>query len=204
MWNESSSCRASVTTKEVPMHYVMFSEEELYPTIELVTPLDNTMWVMGKRFAKPLPVIEFAFEPENGFRWADYIDPMASIPLFSAAMQSTLSRAGVDNVDYYPAGVTNSRTGERREYRAANIIGLVQGVDRGKSRFTPFEEGSFQIEFFEQLTLDERRIEGLRLLRLAEFSLLIIADDPLKVAVEGSNLVGVRFLRPEEWDGFTV
>lgn len=183
------------------MHYILRSERHLYSTVSLSTPLPLPFWLDGEPLDFPVPPLEFSFTRDPGASWIDYITA-SSIPLLSDRMRAALEGCGVDNIDYYPASVRDTKSGERRTYHAANVIGLVECVDRACSKFIPFDETSILIDSFDRLVLNEAKIDSFKLFRAAEHCLLLLADGSVKTRLEAAGLHGLLFIEPEQWDGF--
>jgi hypothetical protein len=172
--------------------------------IELKQVIENTSWVDGTSFKNNINLLEFFVDGSLPFSWCDYFRPAVNIPLFSERMRRWLDILGVDNVDYYDATVTNTQSGETRRYYAANIIGQVLGLDVENSEYDLFDEDSYLAEDIQKLVLDESKFSNLKLCRLAEYDLLVIAHEEVKAVFEENNAVGVIFLEPELWDGFAT
>jgi hypothetical protein len=183
------------------MHYIFRSAGHLYTTLKLLTPLAKPFWATGRKLTLPVPSLEFEVEANDTFQWVDFFKA-TSIPLFSPRLRTALEDCGVDNVDYYPARVRDAKTGEVRDYHAANVIGRVECVDRERSKFQPVADSPVSIASFERLVLDERKIRGLKLFRSAEFGLLLLIDKPVKEHLEAEELSALMFIEPEKWDGF--
>ncbi|MCX9158309.1 hypothetical protein OPU71_19465 [Niveibacterium sp. 24ML] len=184
------------------MHYLLRSARETYPSVELRSALAQLDWVSGTRFSQPIPALEFELEVPHGFSWPDYLRPNSAIPLFSGPMCNVLQSAGVSNIDYYPARVTNTATGETREYRAANIIGIVAAMDRVQSVFEPARRHPVMVRSIDRLVIDETRCHGLRMFRLAEYDLLVLVDAQVAAMLDSASLTGIRIEKPSDWDGF--
>src|SRR5262249_52803380 len=117
-------------------------------------------------------------------------------PTVSVRFKKTLDGAGVDNVDYYPVRIANKKTGEiRDDYFEANIIGVISCLDATE---TQMEVESYpgvpeMISEITHLVLDESKIGGQMLFRLAEVTEIVIAHEKVKKAVEKAKLTGVVF-----------
>ncbi len=185
------------------MYYVMLPRQEMYDMLRLKQNIENASWVDGVPFLQPLPLLEFFVEINDPFTWCDYFRPAANIPLFSGQMKSWLDSVGVDNIDYYDAVVTNMVTEESRSYHAANIIGQVLCMDTEKSEYTLFDEDYYMAEDIQRLVLDESKLLDTRICRLAEFDLLVFVHEEVKSVLTASGCVGVEFVEPEDWDGFS-
>jgi uncharacterized protein DUF1629 len=186
------------------MHYLLFSAGHLYPVVELTTPIEEDTWTKGRPLDDSIPELTFELDGGRSFAWPDFIRPGPNIPLISPPMREGLGKAGVDNIEYYPARVINRSTKEERKYFAANVIGLVSAMDRGKSDFMPYDSDPNIILDISKLVLDERRCAGVQLFRLAEFEILMVVDEGVKIELERRNLFGLQFVRPEDWDGFST
>ena len=186
------------------MRYLFFSDRVRYPIIKLQTSLDELSWVNGTRFSDPVPLLRFTIDGSDPFEWCDYLRPAAHIPLFSPLLRTALQQAGVDNVDYYETVVTHSASGVARPYWAANVLGQVAAMDRAKSLFEPFDGSASLVDQIERLVLREDVGTDLRLFRLREFDLLLVADEGVKRAVLSSGAHGVIFMNPPDWDGFAT
>jgi hypothetical protein len=171
------------------------------PSVELVTPVEHFEWVSGVSLEKMPPPLIFHVRAVGDFTWPDFIRPNSAIPLFSPRMRDAMAASGVDNIEYFPAVVVETKTGERREYVAANVIGIVAAMDRGKSEFIPARLHSVMVRSIDRLVLDMERCGEYQLFRLAEYSLLIVVSDRVAEQLKSKTLIGVRLLRPEDWDG---
>jgi len=183
------------------VHHLLFADRSLYPSVVLRTPIRTLSWVTGAPLREQLPpTLVFEVEGGKGFAWPDFVRPAANIPLVSPRMRQALGQAGASNVDYHPAELVEVTSGARRPYAAGNVLGLVSAMDRERSTFEPFEEGSPLVSSIERLVLDEARCAAARIFRLAEFDLLVVVDDAVARALAG--VTGVALMAPEEWDGF--
>jgi hypothetical protein len=184
------------------MSFLLFPVDELESLIELRTPIEELSWVRGRPLDETIPELLFEVDAGQSFRWPDFAGPAVDIPLVSPKMRQALERSGADNIEYHPARLINRTTGEGRPYFGANIIGLVRAMDKDKSNFLPYEKNPDIAVTINRLAVDDSKFDGLKILRLAEFDLLIIVDDSLKEALERQALIGLDFVPPEDWDGF--
>jgi hypothetical protein len=184
------------------VHYLLFSARETYSTIGIRTELDEYEWVSGARLQSPPAQLDFDCDEPAAFQWPDFLRPNCAIPLYSDAMREVLARAGVTNIEYVPATVTNLATGESRRYHAANIIGMIPAMDRLQSEFDPMERSPVVVRSVDRLVIDEAACAGQLMFRLAEYDLLVVIDEPVAQALLGGTLAGVRVMDPADWDGF--
>lgn len=184
------------------MPFLVFPQDELYPTVELTTPIEELSWVRGRPLDETIPELVFELDGKRSFVWPDFIRPGPNIPLVSPKLRAALERSGVDNIEYFPARVVDRSTREQRPYFGANIIGLVRALDREQSEFMPYDDNPDVALTIDRLVVDTTQFDGMRLFRLAEFDLLIVVDDALKAELEQQAVTGIDFVAPEDWDGF--
>ncbi len=173
------------------------------PTPRRVSKWDENL-NLGIKLDDDPGLFEFILEVESNapnpeeFRALDWHDPDKGHTLFSTRMQNTLKEAGVDNIDYYPAKVLFGNTRLPLEYKVANILGLISGLDREASVFEEDEDGF--IEEIYSMVFDESKFHDLKMFRLEEFENLIIVHKKLKAAIEKNSLTGMTFIEDEEWE----
>ena len=95
------------------------------------------------------------------------------VPVMSDLFLVTLQRAGVANLQCFPAEVRSKLDGTVwKDYQAVNIIGLISCADLNKSESTHIidrpGEGSLPLMAFENLKVAPARAGGALLFRLAE------------------------------------
>jgi hypothetical protein len=117
-----------------------------------------------------------------------------------------LRKAGVDNIEYYDAILENPLTGQRLlNYKAFNIIGVVSAADMEASGMmgtlgTPGATMGIG-DFFHSLVLDESRINGQLMFRLAEALGAIVVHESVGKAIEAAGIPGFVFYGSGEWSG---
>ncbi len=119
--------------------------------------------------------------------------------VFSTRLRELLDSLGIDNIEYYTLEIVDPRTGKKfSDYRIANVVGLVDCVDREKSDCKYFDDG--EIKRIHKLVLDESRIPSkLRIFRLAGRTVLTVVHQSIKEAIESAGITGCVFYRPEEY-----
>jgi hypothetical protein len=101
---------------------------------------------------------------------------------------AALRKAGVDNVQTFPAVITEEETGRQfTDYVAANIVGLVSCANVAESKAHEFAD----VYVFEDLVIDPKKTHGLLLFRLAESQIEIIVHESAAKAIEAGNFEGV-------------
>lgn len=187
-------------------YYLMecYGEEEdavitRYPSLK--SPLNN--WVTGCRWAVqvPTPLVFEIDEEDKG-----QIKPMyhTSFLLMRDDLIEALRESGVDNLDCYDAVIRETENGrEYHNFKAVNIVGLVSCADPMRSEFDDLglDTGGLVTGWFERLALDEDKIRGLLLFRLAEKTTIIVAADKVRQNVQTKGIEKIEFYRPDQWPG---
>ncbi len=117
----------------------------------------------------------------------------------STRLRELLDSLDIDNIEYYNLEMVEPRTGESfSDYKIANVVGLVDCVDRDKSDLKYFYDGD--IKRIHKLVLDESRIpSGLHIFRLAGRTVLTVVHWSVKEAIESAGLTGCVFYQPGEY-----
>jgi hypothetical protein len=146
----------------------------------------------------PIP-INIDFEPFRG-----YVGPPRElvdvcIPIMSKRLADTLLEAGVDNVEFFPATLKNTITGQTYEYRAFKIVGLVAAADLSKSEWTSYDGKSVADVGFENLVLDKSKTRGLLIFRLAENINALMVHERVRKHIIANGIDTLTFVKPEDW-----
>jgi hypothetical protein len=164
--------------------------------------LNSTVaWQMGARLRErpPVPVL-IDLDPQ----FPGVMMPMydAGVLVFSKPMVIALEKAGVDNLECFPAVLRNPESGtEYRDYFAVNIVGAVTAADMGQSEFDAPSGTPIVDVDFDSLVIDEKRAGDLLMFRLAECITAIVVHERVKQALEAANIRHLDFLPPEQWIG---
>jgi len=128
-----------------------------------------------------------------------YAEP---IPLMRDDLIQVLSDAGVTNIQFFEATIFDPDTQvTHTNFKAYNIVGLVHCADMKRSKLISDDsDGLFDVDF-SSLYIDESKINGTLLFRLAENVSAIIVHENIKLAIESSKIPGFRFYGPGEWSG---
>ncbi len=119
--------------------------------------------------------------------------------VMSERLANALTNAGVDNIDYYPAILTNKESGQTYSYLAYNIIGLVSAVDFDASHTRVYDNKPVINVSIYDLVLDEQKIQDHLLFRLAESSNTIIVHESVKQSIESAGIDTLKFIKPEDY-----
>jgi hypothetical protein len=161
-------------------------------------PRRASLWISGARLevAVPIPVVYKIEEGDEGEMGA-YFNTAA--PLMSRELVDTLQGAGVDNLETYDAVIREESSGrEYREYRAANVIGLIAMADASRSSTESLEGLGTWVH---KLVVDERTTRGALLFRLREGPSKIVVHRSIKEAIEAKNLPLLQFMAVEQFVG---
>lgn len=161
--------------------------------------IDPSEWIQGKRMPDPAPgkklILELSLE--SGDYRGDIIGGF--LTLYSDDLKEALDDLGVDNIDYYPVGLHDQNTDELEGgYSIANIIGLLDCVDRQKSKIKMWPSGrGFD---FESIIIDETRTNGQKIFRLKDDPTKVIINEELKQYFDETDmLVGVELIKTEDY-----
>jgi hypothetical protein len=159
----------------------------------------NLVFDEGARIKGQLPVFDFVQDKECQGVLTDYLWTTLRGLTISERFKKTLDAAGVDNVDYYPVRVVNAVTGAiRSDYYVANVIGLIDCLDRDKSGIVSDPDAPGLITDIEQIILKADKIKGTLFFRLQDVSGVVIAHPRVKNAVTKAKLTGVIFTPSNE------
>ncbi len=148
----------------------------------LDSPFDN--WLTPSPWTEPVPEPLQLTVDENGEFLPFYKQP---IPIMKKSLLQSLRDAGVDNIDDYAVEITNPFDGTvNNDYRAINIIGAIKAVDEGLSAGEELDESGSGLagKFYDEIILDEKKINGQLLFRLEESLSCIVVAESIKELIE--------------------
>lgn len=155
---------------------------------------DSPSWMSGKQFGSPTPPPR---EPitvgiEQPGTLPEFTDD--GVSLMTPRLRTALENAGVANIDYYAAEVTDD-DGRKHPYFAFNIIGKISATDKAQSKIDK------SIPWIHKLVLDEAAIRQFPLFRLAESPGVILIRSDVRTRLEEAGIDTLTFLRPDQWVG---
>jgi hypothetical protein len=158
-------------------------------------------WQSGRRFSEPPPQpVLVDLDPQFPGVMVPMFD--AGILLFTDAMLSAIHRAGVDNLDIYAAIIRDPLTGKTyHEYKAVNVIGTIAAADLARSEWAAPSGSPIVDTDFDSLALDESRIGGALMFRLAENVTAIVIHDTVRRELEAAKIPYLDFHEPKNWMG---
>ena len=157
---------------------------------ESLDPIDG---IGGKILPAPPKDLILNLSEASGDYRGSIIDGL--ITLYHDTLKKALTDFGIDNIQYFPVKLRN-QPGSKRPmpvesgYWIANIIGMVECVDRENSTLIPYPSGignklgPFQIM--------ESKTKGAPLFRLAESPTLVIVTEKLVDHLIASEICGIR------------
>jgi hypothetical protein len=155
-------------------------------------------WESGRRFAQPPPTpVQVELDRRQGA-----MVPMfdAGILLFSDAMLAAVTAAGVDNLDVYDAIVRDPVTGAiHTDYKAINVIGVVAAADLARSKYRAPSGSPIVDTEFDSLVIDEKKIRGPLVFRLAECITAVIVHESVKRELLRAGIPYLDFYAPEDF-----
>jgi hypothetical protein len=122
-------------------------------------------------------------------------------PVFSQRLKNLFEMQGIGNIQYFPAKIVEYNSQERKNgYYAANILGLVNCVDREKSKFKQTSSGN--IKKLKSLVIDENTPRDLYIFRLGEVQRVILINARFKEILKDAAITGLQLIPAEQWDGY--
>ena len=190
--------------------FVLCPDMEVSPSITLTEngSCFETVWEDGGAIDQTnydLSRLEFICETLPAGRFPDFAISDMGCPVVSEQLKNLLDANGVDNIDYFPATIIEKKgQAPQAGYYAANIIGLVDCIDKENSEFRGYEEegelkGIFSIR---KLSLLDNIVAPSYVYRVHLFWRIIIILEPFKKIFEEARTTGVKLIAPENWDGY--
>ncbi|MFP2930444.1 hypothetical protein ACLESO_35650 [Pyxidicoccus sp. 3LG] len=145
-------------------------------------------WVSGQPITTPLPnPIEVKLDDSYGTRLPDLFD--TTITLMSDTLVAALRRAGVTNIDTYPAVLVDEKRNLRIPgYQAVQVLGRIKAADPEKSVvYDPTGVGR-NIVSFDKLVISEAAARGQLMFRLLESATTLIVHERVKAEVDKASL----------------
>jgi Immunity protein family (Imm11) len=154
-------------------------------------------WMSGKIFPTP-PAQPLVVKIQPGYEEADPPVFEESPQIMTIEFHEALRAAGVDTLDVYDAEV-QSKDGSVRlsGYKAYNIVGLVSAAELSKTEFAPDNPSRQMDASIRSLVVDDSKVRGLLLFRLAESVDTILIHRSVKEALQERRFKGVQFIPPE-------
>lgn len=184
------------------MYYVMACDS-LFPrtTIGVPPSLPRGPWMTGEliTYEVPEPLV-YELDPDYPGQMLPFYRSAA--PLMREDLLAALDSAGVDNLQLFRAILRDpKKRKDYEDYRAVNIVGLVQAADLGRSVMMGTSPDTLIAADFDSLVFDESKPRGLLMFRLAESVSAIVVHETVKQAIEAAGVPGMTFYESGEWSG---
>lgn len=195
----------------IAMYYILDCGPLLNDRGEALTKTHNCFRIANIRlWGNGLPIkeelkknipnpIEIEYETFRGYAGPPRELKDLCIPLMSKRLSEVLTAAGVDNIDYFPAVLRHTETGQTYDYMAFEIIGLVAMADLDKSEYKTYDGNVSSGVSFYSLAVDETKAQGKKLFRLKENSSAIFVHESIKQAIKDAGIDTLEFIKPENW-----
>jgi len=149
--------------------------------------------------------LEFICESLPYGKFPDYAVSDMGCVVVSEKLKQSFESAGIDNIQYFPASVIETE-GQlaKKGFYAVNIVGLIDCIDKDASDMDSEEneDGERTIIYsIDKLVLKETDSNPGYLYRMAWFSGVILINENIASKFESS--VGIHFIPPERWDGYS-
>lgn len=170
-------------------HEELYSEEDI-----------EAEWHIGS-IIQPVPKHTFQIQatPLDGYEGPppDYRD--ASLPLMSPRLKKVLDDNGVTNIEYFPAQITYTTTGEKFDWYVFNIVGLMSVADESASDITNADGPTMIDSSINGFKVDSQKTLGHYIFRLADNVMTVLIHQDLKKAIDEAGINTFSFKKPEEW-----
>lgn len=156
-------------------------------------------WRGGRLISEPVPTsIKIDYVPFRGFQGppADLWDEC--LPLMSKRLATALLETGVDNLQLFPAILTNTQSNETYDYYVFNVVGKVLAADLTNSDYESFDGRLTDTSFF-SLSIEEQKTRSLLMFRLAENINALMVHESVRNYVVSKGIPEARFAKPENW-----
>ena len=179
------------------MFYILDQDAEIEGSAaidDLPESMDPIDGIGGKILSAPPKDLILNLSEASGDYRGSIIDGL--ITLYHDTLKKTLTEFGIDNIQYFPVKLRNPPGSKRpmpveSNYWIANIIGLIECVDRENSTLIPLPSGIG--EDLGPFQILESKTKGAPLFRLAESPTLVIVTEKLARHLIASGIRGVRF-----------
>ena len=161
--------------------------------------LDPEVLLGGEELDLPEQPVRVAMNPRSGSFRGDVIDGI--VTLFHDALRDELGRLGVDNVQYLPTELENPEGELEGKYSLVNVVGLVDAVDRDRSRIEPNPGGDGLGTLYE-FEIDPEATRGLKLFRIVHAPTLVIVSPDVARALIDFAPAGAVLKPTSMYDGW--
>ncbi len=186
------------------MYYIMKYNDRPagtgYMEIEDGDHYDDFMnWGIGRlEAAEPPDKVVIDVVPFDGYQGEPDEISDSNVPLMSDRLHTALIGAGVDNIIYHPVELRNTLTDQRYPYFAFKLLGLISATDISASDISSYDGDFIGDSSIKNLVLDESKIHGLYIFRLAE-NFEILVHEKIRTHIESCGIDTLKFIAPEDY-----
>jgi hypothetical protein len=184
-------------------YFVMSGEGPTPAALIMEAPdLPSAPWLDGSFLDEEIqePLI-YTLDPDYPGHLLALYDEEA-VPLIREDLLAILVDAGIDNLQLFPAVIRDPGSGEEHnQYQAFNVVGVVSAADMSRSELMDTGDSTMVDVDFDRLYIDESRVEGALMFRLAEAVSAIVVHESVKRRIETAGIEGIAFYGPGEWAG---
>lgn len=169
-------------------------------SLKNIPQFEDVFWNMGDIIRKELPdPIEIDVNTDEGEAMVTMFH--SGILIMTKGMVETLNNAGVNNLQVYNVVLYDrSKNISYNDYLAVNIVGKIACADMDKSNTTIHGEPIIDVDF-DGIVIDESKIFGMLMFRIAECVSGIVVHDKVKTVLEKEGIKYLDFILPEDWVG---
>lgn len=160
-------------------------------------------WHCGQRFEKPptAPIRLVIYDGDIGNGVLPELCDVP-IPVMSRRLMKVLMNAGVSNIDFYDAVISDQGSGtDHVTHVAYNIVGVIAAADLEHTRFWKGNSSRLIDADIESAAIDSTKAGGALLFRLAESVNGIVVHASVRKRIEAAQLSTLVFEAPEDWIG---
>ena len=156
----------------------------------------HVMTIMGELLSVEEDAIELPFQFTVTFtpgldgepRRQGLYDFVPSTNTMHKRLVAALEAAGVDNLQTFPAEVTDGTSGVvSNDYVVANVIGIASVADLAESQSQELAD----VRVFERLVIDPEKAGRALMFRLAESQIEIIVAETVAETIRGGGFAGI-------------
>ena len=180
------------------MHHQLLYDTLRFPPIRQTVGDTGTQFQDGslRRQAPGGLAFEFARSPS---KFPDFAGSDTGVPILSPDFRRFLDEHGVDNVQYFPCTLSDPVSDDRRDYLAANVIGLIGPPADDPADLIP-AAGDTPTPFA-PIRMENTHCEALPLFRLATDKTVLLMQERLLAAARGVGLSGFAFQSDDDREG---
>ena len=182
-------------------YFMLDCQAEEQARVSHLPEIGNQGWFSGARFTSsvPNPLVVSILEGYEDRGMPEYFPTRM---LMRQDLVECIQKAGVDNLDVYPAVIRDNLDDiQYDEYCAVNIIGVISCADPARTVFNAGYASRLVDADIDSLVINESKTNGALLFRLAEAVTGVVVHRRVKDAIETAGFDQMIFHDPAEWVG---